>query len=77
MEKQKEHIVIYSQEIPHTYQADGKKKIETVNWKYGDIYNASNANNAVNVTAAGMVQKEQAWTDTVNAKIGLMYLADY
>ena len=52
-------------------------KIETVNWKYGDIYDASNPNNATNVTAAGMVQKEQAWTTTTSAKIGLIYLADY
>ena len=56
---------------------DWENKIETINWKYGDIYEAPNAHNATNVTAAGMVQKEQAWTTTVSAKIGLMYLADY
>ena len=61
-----------------TYVPSGwADKIETVNWKYGDIYDASNAHNATNVTAAGMVQKEQAWSTTVSAKIGLMYLADY
>ena len=60
-----------------TYMPSGwADKIETVNWKYGDVY-ASNAITAVNITATQMVQKEQAWSTTVSAKIGLMYLADY
>ena len=60
-----------------TYMPSGwADKIETVNWKYGDIYN-SDPHTATNVTAAQMVQKEQAWSTTVSAKIGLMYLADY
>ncbi len=60
-----------------TYVPDGwADKIETVNWKYGDVYN-SNPMTAINISAMQMVQIEQAWTDTVSAKIGLMYLADY
>ena len=51
-------------------------KIDNHNWKYGDIYN-STTHDATNITAAEMVQKEQGFTTTVSAKIGLMYLADY
>ncbi len=54
-----------------TYVPSGwEEKIETVNWKYGDFTD-------VNKTATQMVQQEQAWTTTVSAKIGLMYMADY
>ncbi len=45
-------------------------KIEIIDWKYGDFTDN-------NKTAAQIVQQEQAWSTTVNAKIGLMYVADY
>ena len=60
-----------------TYIPSGwENKIETVNWKYGDIY-SSDPYIATNVTVTEMVQKEQGFTTTVSAKIGLMYMADY
>ncbi len=54
-----------------TYVPSGwADKIETVNWKYGDI-------TTYNTTASEIVKIEQAWSTTVSAKIGLMYMADY
>ncbi len=54
-----------------TYMPSGwSDKIETVNWKYGDI-------TTHNTTASEIVKIEQAWSTTVSAKIGLMYMADY
>ena len=61
-----------------TYLPSGwSSKIETMDWKYGDIYNLSDWYVEINISAAEMVQKEQGWTTIVSAKIGLMYLADY
>ena len=58
-----------------TYVPSGwADKIETVNWKYGDIVDSTSG---ADQAASGLVKVEQAWTDTVSAKIGLMYLADY
>ena len=45
-------------------------KIENTIWKYGD-------NTNVNVTAEELYNIENAWTDTVDAKIGLIYMHDY
>ena len=45
-------------------------KIEDTIWKYGD-------NTNVNVTADELYNIENAWTDTVDAKIGLIYAHDY
>ena len=46
-------------------------KIQTVNWKYGNITTSSG------YSADASFTRENAWTDTVNAKIGLMYIYDY
>ncbi len=54
-----------------TYMPSGwSDKIETVNWKYGDTITSD-------ATASEILKIEQAWTTTVSAKIGLMYMADY
>ena len=55
-----------------TYVPTGwESKIATTTWKYGDT--ESNGNyNGVTIYAI-----ENAWTSTVSAKIGLMYIHDY
>ncbi len=45
-------------------------KIETVNWKYGNIP-------VENQTAEQVLRTEQAWNTTINSKIGLINLSDY
>jgi len=45
-------------------------KIADTEWKYGDTTN-------INVTALNLYQVESAWTNTITAKIGLMYAHDY
>ncbi len=54
-----------------TYVPSGwSSKIATTSWKYGD--------NTTNSTiAANLYSIENAWTNTVSAKIGLWYLHDY
>ena len=54
-----------------SYMPSGwEDKIETTTWKYGDNTNFS-------VTADALYNTENAWTDTVDAKIGLIYAHDY
>ena len=54
-----------------SYMPDGwEDKIETTTWKHG--YNTN-----VNVTADALYNTENAWTNTTNAKIGLIYAHDY
>ena len=45
-------------------------KIETIDWKYGNITN-------INVNATSLYNAESAWSNTINAKIGLIYVYDY
>ena len=53
-----------------TYVPSGwSSKIATTSWKYGD--------NTTNTTAANLYSIENAWTNTVSAKIGLWYMHDY
>lgn len=47
-----------------------EEKIETTLWKYGD-------NTNINQTADALYNTENEWTDTIEAKIGLMYVHDY
>ncbi len=47
-----------------------KNKILTKSWKYGDVEKSSD-------TANNIYQMENSWSDTVDAKIGLMFLHDY
>ncbi len=54
-----------------TYVPSGwSSRIATTNWKYGD-------NTNVNITASNLYSIESGWTNTVSAKIGLMYAHDY
>jgi len=53
--------------IPSTTWSE---KIAITTWKYGD-------NTINNTTAASLYSIENAWSSTVNAKIGLMYAHDY
>ena len=54
-----------------SYMPSGwEDKIEITSWKYGD-------NTDVNITADALYNIENAWTDTVDAKIGLIYAHDY
>jgi len=48
-----------------------ENKISLFNWKYGDATNGNNYN------GPAIYAIEDAWQDTVPAKIGLMYLHDY
>ena len=45
-------------------------KIATTTWKYGD-------NTTYNTSALNLYSIENGWTETTNAKIGLMYVHDY
>jgi len=54
-----------------TYVPSGwSEKIATTTWKYGDDLD-------VNKTALELYEIENSWSNTVDAKIGLMYLHDY
>ena len=46
------------------------EKIATTTWKYGDTLTP-------NTTAANLYMLENGWTDTINAKVGLLYMHDY
>ena len=67
---------IFINNTRYEYMVEGNKwysKIENHNWKYGrssfEWFNIDTASNALNV--------EDAWSDTTEAKIGLMYVHDY
>ena len=45
-------------------------KIETRAWKYGSFIED-------NMSSDALYNTENSWTETVNAKIGLMYVSDY
>ena len=50
--------------------SEWQNKIASYIWKYGETTN-------INYTAANMYSVENAFTNTVNAKVGLLYLHDY
>ena len=59
----------------YNYMVDGNdwyNKIESHNWKYGNLSKIDTNNNGVKV-----YEIENAWSDYIPAKIGLMYLHDY
>ena len=54
-----------------TYVPSGwSDRIATVSWKYGDLSNT-------NATAAQIAATELGFSDSVSAKVGLLYLHDY
>ena len=53
-----------------TYFPGGSEKIATTTWKWG-------TNASYDVSADNLYSIENGWTNTINAKIGLMYAHDY
>jgi len=57
---------------------DWNNKISTTNWKYGDLFLYAQDIPSLGTDAASdLYTTENGWTNTIDAKIGLMYIHDY